>query len=146
MMSRHRLLLCLLLASCSGSDPGTSPPGLTATDRVPRHEVLPLVVVASRGAELRSWVSVYGDCSFHQFVSVQVLIPPRHGAVNLVQGLYHPAYTVPDARSACDQHPSEGIAAFYRPTTGYVGLDRVELLVSTPDGDVSTIDVRLTIT
>ncbi len=146
MMPRYRFVLCLLLASCATPDPNVPPARLTKPGPVSSREVLSVAVAANHDAELRSWVSVYGGCSFRQFVNIWIMVPPRHGTVRLVQGLYKPAYPFPDAREACNQHPSEGIAAVYRPASGYAGLDHIELLAVTPDGTVSTIDVRVIVT
>lgn len=150
MSPRRCLPLCLLLASCATSNPGAPHPGMAealipGAAHGPQRYVLPLSVPANRSTELRSFVSVYGDCAFRQYAVVHTVLPPQHGTLQYVDGLFKPSYAPRDERSSCNQHPGDGFAAFYQPAPGYHGPDVAELVVSTPEGDQWTLDYRLAV-
>jgi hypothetical protein len=74
------------------------------------------------------------DCSSRGLPTLRVLVPPNHGTVNLEAGSDFTSFSRENQRYDCNKNAVAGLHIVYTSSAGYVGDDRTEVEVISPDG------------
>ncbi|MCH4022970.1 MAG: hypothetical protein LKH33_07150 [Acetobacter sp.] len=136
------LVGALLLAGCNTATPFTlvaeqqSDPGSASMEA--------LTSLDGRAVTLKTLVLLEPDCSSAGTARVTVVKQPQHGQLAITPGAYFPAYPETDPhRYACNVRKYPGVQVRYTPDPGYMGVDRLTLLMVSPKGKAVENDFRI---
>ena len=109
-------------------------------------EKLHVSKAALAGSEISLWANtaINPDCTPHPpGATLAIVTPPEHGTARVSDDPLYIAFPPNNPRSACNKQKIPGHEAFYAPSAGYTGHDRVVLQGSSPEGRVRRIIVDI---
>lgn len=83
------------------------------------------------------------DCSFYGDVQYRVLRKPSHGDITFSKGEGFPYFTNDNVRASCNSHKTPTLDVNYRPSDGYTGEDRIEIIYIYGDGSANRFDYNI---
>lgn len=83
------------------------------------------------------------DCSVYGDVQYRVLRKPSHGDIAFTKGEGFPYFTSDNVRVSCNSQKTPTLDVNYRPSDGYTGEDRVEVIYIFGDGSANRVDYNI---
>ena len=89
--------------------------------------------------------SINPDCSSIGFATVRLIEGPAHGVLTTDKGRDYRPFAKPNPRHACNKKRLAGLKVFYQSETGFVGTDRIRILVVAASGSEreATYEIRV---
>lgn len=107
----------------------------------------PLVVFAVGDQEimLRRGISLEINCEANPLARVAIILPPKNGKITERRIEDFPNYEKENARFPCNERRVPAVAAYYKPNSGFKGVDHFEFAIVYFDGTASRFKGSITV-
>ena len=78
-------------------------------------------------------------------VTINLVMPPQHGALSTARGTAHPQFGRSSAYAACDRRRVPGLQVFYRSEPGYTGPDSWVVERVLPTGEAHQFRIHVSV-
>jgi hypothetical protein len=119
--------------------------GATSTEQGAKEIQAFRTVLSGSEQKIAFYSSLYPDCTTTEALSVRLVKPPMHGVLRMESGDDYPSYDRFQSQYACNKEKSRGTLIYFRPDSGFVGLDSAEIELTYFDQTINMVVYNITV-